>query len=371
MNRGEALDTIMTSALPPCHRLVLIEYTRRMPSALPVDHEEAISWPGPTALVEGTGFGMTVCKAARRDLEQWGILTSAGEGARGVRRFRVSWVTLATWKPCASRPGRERTGSGGAPTPGQETTGSGGDPVRRRPPTRSAGDRSPGRQLTTNPPQGTHHKEPTTDPPNPPQGGGPLPAWVGKSRRIPAGLDRFQLLASVCRVLEAWTGAPVPDPAAAGGEGRQVLELLLTLDWPDLATWEPQALLLGEAARRCPVAQFARDVRGSGWEGRGDRSRSVRTLADPVAWGERLRLAEAWCAAGRPSTTRPPMGQLPKGAPAANPTPMSQELRTWLEKAPSDTSAAEYLRDPPAHLLEEARLHLPDLVPQAQAQAAK
>lgn len=71
---------------------------------------------------------------------------------------------------------------------------------------------------------------------------------------------------------------------------------------------EPVALL-ADACQRCGDPMFARDVRGQGWEGGRDRSRNIAAIcrlapkegSSGATWQERLEVARAWDAVGRPS----------------------------------------------------------------------
>ena len=141
--------------------------------------------------------------------------------------------------------------------------------------------------------------------------------WTSNTPRT---VDRTQLATACLRIAAAITGRPC-EAIGAEGAGRDiapksaktlaapVLSLLRALDWPDLATFEADALLLASAAQRCPEPLFARSLRAEGWPEGTDRSRSVRTLMVQDAWDERVEAARKWA------------GPTTHGAPSANGTP--------------------------------------------------
>ena len=71
---------------------------------------------------------------------------------------------------------------------------------------------------------------------------------------------------------------------------------------------EPVALI-ADACQRCGDPIFARDVRGEGWDRGRDRSRNIAAIcrlapkpdSSGATWQERLEVARAWDAIGRPS----------------------------------------------------------------------
>lgn len=164
------------------------------------------------------------------------------------------------------------------------------------------------------------------DPPSPSPSPSPAPSdsdpgvpkWVrswlrsdGKAIRSSTSSPAWTTFGALGRTLEALRGKPGNVVESAG---RPILRLWRELlesgvqPGPDLEGLVEPVALIGAACQWCPDPIFARDVRGEGWEKGRDRSRNIAAIcrlapkgeSSGATWQERLEVARAWDAAGRP-----------------------------------------------------------------------
>ena len=120
----------------------------------------------------------------------------------------------------------------------------------------------------------------------------------------PKRVDRQAYAALTLRALAAITGSE-PNPKRCKTDARRIWALARSLDWPDPAEFEAELLLVADAAKRCPLPLFARDIRAEGWNGGVDRSTHVSTVTVQSKFGDRLRAAQKWLKAPAESTSKP------------------------------------------------------------------
>lgn len=116
--------------------------------------------------------------------------------------------------------------------------------------------------------------------------------WLAREGGGDRELGRLRLRDAVAEVTKAVTGHA--DPSRIVAPGKALTSLLAFLEWPPLATWLPDALLVADAMHHCPDKVFARNIRAEGWADGVNRSRSVGTLAVHERWGDRLEAAQRW-----------------------------------------------------------------------------
>lgn len=136
-----------------------------------------------------------------------------------------------------------------------------------------------------------------------------LPDWV-PSKRDCAGWDRRVLFESVLEAVgQVRTGGTIlgdpegckrPVAAKAATDARQVVRFWRSLGQPDPAELARDVALVARWARESPDRLAARDIRGEGWDGAVDRSRSVATLTVQLRWADRLAAAQTWRDRGMP-----------------------------------------------------------------------
>ena len=143
---------------------------------------------------------------------------------------------------------------------------------------------------------------------------------ISKSTRHPYDAD--DLVQALGAAASAITGQPwCPDGDATGtahtiatlrgsksrrGEGWPLFALLEARGWPDLRIWLEQVQLVALAARECPAPIFSNDIRGEAWATKSNTCRSIRDLAQPNKWLQRLRAAVSWAAAEREQASPTP-----------------------------------------------------------------
>lgn len=128
--------------------------------------------------------------------------------------------------------------------------------------------------------------------PKPSHSASDLPGWVmgpAAAGNVPAA----QLVASVVQCLGLITGRN-HKPHRCGTDARLVLSLWKARGYPALELFAAEVELVARAARESANPLFARDVRGEGWDGAPDRSRSVDTLLRHKKWSERIDAARRW-----------------------------------------------------------------------------
>lgn len=80
-------------------------------------------------------------------------------------------------------------------------------------------------------------------------------------------------------------------------DGDAVVRAWRELEFPPLADFRREALLIARACKESMNDRFARDVRGEGWAGKSDASKSVSSVlrvstGNGAGWSERLCLAD-------------------------------------------------------------------------------
>lgn len=123
------------------------------------------------------------------------------------------------------------------------------------------------------------------------------PRWIQKLR---SPYPRPAVLQMVLACVEELRQAPVNADRCAT-DAAQVLGLWRELGHPDPDSFARELRLVIEAARSCPDAVFARDIRAEGWEGGTDRHRAMDTICRRAKWAQRLEVALAWEAGGKRS----------------------------------------------------------------------
>lgn len=135
-----------------------------------------------------------------------------------------------------------------------------------------------------------------------PQGSG-LPAWARRVRAPDASPQ--EVARAVTRAVDAicWPDCDRDGRSrwplrrgeyAAKADAQQVIALWKGRDYPPLEEFLADLELVARAARECNDPLFARDIRGKGWSGGVDRSRSVATLTVQTRWTERVQAARKW-----------------------------------------------------------------------------
>lgn len=120
-------------------------------------------------------------------------------------------------------------------------------------------------------------------------------------QRVPAAVRRAALESRQpkAEILEAVNAiaAFICERKIGADDGDAVVRAWCELDFPPIADFRREALLIARACKESMHDRFARDVRGEGWAGKSDASKSVSSVlrvsaGNGAGWSERLFLAE-------------------------------------------------------------------------------
>jgi hypothetical protein len=84
------------------------------------------------------------------------------------------------------------------------------------------------------------------------------------------------------------------NPNRCGTAAKSVIGLWKALGSPPIDEFAADFVMVAEAAHRCPVGLFAKDIRAEGWAGGTDRQYDVSTIAVQARWDVRVLVARQW-----------------------------------------------------------------------------
>lgn len=311
MKPQERIRAILRSGLEPADRLVLVALSTYL-------SDDDYGWAWPSALTLGTLTGLSE-RHVRRVLEGLQLIGLIERQGQCRRRIRWSAIPDTMSGFCV---GKTDTMSDSEEPKTDTMSGLSAPPKTD---TMSA-------TRTPCPDQNGHHvrrsdhdpsKDPTRERTRASRATGAAPP-------DPASLSRATRLIEGITTCPAASSTVVPKPIRAFFEAQAGCD-------PDALV--EAALLVATAAREAPGTPWADELRGEGWDGKRDWSRKVSSILDLSKWSERLALARAWDAAGRPK------GHNGHAAPEVRPAALHDEdrlmrVQTALEEAGLDAVRA-------------------------------
>jgi len=127
-----------------------------------------------------------------------------------------------------------------------------------------------------------------------------LPAWSSLFKAQPDA-SKADIVEAIVRCIGAVTEATVK-PHRCATSAKPVLTLWKALGYPPIAEFADDFVTVAEAAHRCPVGLFAKDIRAEGWADGTDRQHDVSTIAVQARWDVRILVARQWKASAAGSS---------------------------------------------------------------------